>query len=367
MSLPDPKTSSVFKGHRLPVAVLGATGSVGQRFVALLDHHPWFELSVVTASERSAGRTYGQAVSWMQARPLPAASAALEVRPTTPEAVAGCSIVFSALDAAVAGRAEESIARAGCVVVSNAKSHRLRADVPLVVPEVNADHLGLLKAQTFGGGGALITNPNCATIGLTLALKPLVDAFGLEVLHVVTLQALSGAGRPTPASLGVLDNVVPFIEGEEEKLQLESRKILGRLHAGVIEPHALTLSAACNRVPVLDGHLQCVSVRLERKATEADLLAAWRDFRALPQELDLPSAPGQPVHLLVGDAVPQPRLHRELEHGMAISVGRLRPCPVFDWKFVTLSHNTLRGAAGGALLLAELALARGDLAGRTRP
>lgn len=355
-------------GGRAPVAVLGATGSVGQRFVQLLADHPWFEIRALTASERSEGKPYGEAVDWAQVTPLPPAIAALRVRPTdsaTAEAcrAEGCRVVFSALDASVAGAAETAFAEAGCVVVSNARSHRMDRDVPLLVPEVNADHLALLGHQRFASGGGLLTNPNCSTIGLVLALKPLVEAFGVERVHVVTLQALSGAGLPGVPAVSVIDNLIPYIAGEEEKIETETRKILGRLSEGAIDGLEIGISATCNRVPVIDGHTLCVSVGLKAQASPADLRAAWETFSGQPQMLNLPLAPAQPVHFLAAPDAPQPRLHRDRERGMAITVGRLRPCELFDYKFVTLSHNTLRGAAGGAVLVAEMAIARGFVDG----
>ena len=346
--------------ERIPVAVLGATGSVGQRFVELLAEHPWFELSAVAASDRSAGRPYAEAARWMQATALPARAGRMPVVDCRPDAV-DCPLVFSALDSSVAGTIEAAFAAAGRLVVSNSKNHRMDADVPLVVPEVNPDHLELARGQS--GSGAILTNPNCSTIGLVLALKPLADAFGVEQVHVVTMQALSGAGIPGVPGLQAIDNVVPLIGGEEEKVETETRKILGRLAGGRIEPAAIEVGAACNRVGVIDGHLECVSVKLGRAAAEADLIEAWNSFTAEPQERELPSAPFAPVVYLEEPDAPQPRLHRNLGNGMAASVGRLRPCPLFDFKFVTLSHNTLRGAAGGSLLLAELAVARGLLDG----
>jgi aspartate-semialdehyde dehydrogenase len=343
--------------EKIPVAVLGATGSVGQRFVALLENHPLFELKVLTASERSAGKPYREAAQWMQSTPVPPAVAGLEVRETTPQAAASCPLVFSALDAAAADTAERRFAEAGHLVVSNARSHRMDPDVPLMVAEVNGDHLALLRHQKWAGG--ILTNPNCSTIGLVLTLKPLADAFGLRKVHVVTLQAVSGAGVPGVPSMQILDNVVPFIGGEEEKLQSEPAKILGRLLGDRIEPHGVVVSAQCNRVPVIDGHTLCVSVEFERQASVEEVLTAWREFRGEPQRLGLPSAPELPVHVLEAPDEPQPRLHRDQDKGMAAWVGRLRPCPLLHYKYVTLSHNTVRGAAGGALLLAELAAARG--------
>lgn len=336
--------------NKTRVAVLGATGTVGQRFLTLLEDHPWFEVAAITASERSAGKSYRDAVRWVQQTPLPGHFAEMTVLPTAPPL--DCPLVFSALDASVAGDVETQFAKAGHLVVSNAKSHRLDPEVPLVVPEVNANALELARRSPHTPG-AIVTNPNCSTIGLVLALKPLASEFGIKKVSVVTMQAISGAGLPGVSSYEISDNVIPFIPGEEDKMQAETRKIL--------EDDALLLSAQCNRVPVIDGHLQCVSVELDRKADEAALKNAWARFEGEPQRLGLPTAPQRPVHYLEGDAVPQPRLHRELDKGMAATVGRLRPCPLFDYKFVTLSHNTLRGAAGGALLLAELAVSQGLL------
>lgn len=360
---PEWETEARIEGGRVPVAVLGATGSVGQRFLQLLGGHPWFEVKALTASERSTGKKYADAANWVQSTRIPADIAELELQVTEPSSASGCRVVFSALDASVAGPAEEAFAEAGHLVVSNAKSHRMDPDVPLLVPEVNADHLMLIQTQRFKTGGAILTNPNCSTIGLVLALKPLVKAFGVERVHVVSMQALSGAGLPGVPSMSAIDNLVPFIPGEEEKVESETRKILGKVKDGRVELHDVEVSATCTRVPVIDGHTLCVSVKLAAKASIADLCDAWENFVGQPQLLNLPLAPAQPVHYLEGDDVPQPRRHRDLERGMAASVGRLRPCPLFDYKFVTLSHNTLRGAAGGAVLVAELAIARGFVEG----
>lgn len=342
----------------IPVAVLGATGSVGQRFVTLLEDHPWFELRAVCASERSAGRSYADAVRWVQERPIPAAARDLVVKRI--DEPLDVPLVFSALDSDVAGPVELQHARDGRFVVSNAKNHRMDPDVPLIVPEVNADHLELLKAQSFGGG-ALATNPNCSTIGVVLALEPLRRAFGLKRVSVVTLQALSGAGLAGVPGMESADNLIPFISGEEEKLETETGKLFGTLEGASIRPAGVVVSAQCNRVSVVDGHTACVSVELGRAAERSELLAAWKEFRSTPQELELPLAPERPTRYLDEPTAPQPRLHRDLDKGMATTIGRLRECPILDWKFVCLSHNTLRGAAGGALLVAECAVARGDL------
>jgi aspartate-semialdehyde dehydrogenase len=341
--------------QRIPTAVLGATGSVGQRMVSLLADHPWFEVVEVSASTRSAGKTYPDAVRWFQSAPIPDAIAKLEVLPIDAELEA--QVVLSALDSDVAGETEERLARAGHLVVSNAKNHRMRNDVPLLIPEVNPDHLELIGSQPYDGG-AIVTNPNCSTIGLVLALKPLHEAFGLEVVNVVTMQAISGAGFPGVSSVEIVDNLVPFIGGEEEKIESETRKILGRLEGDRITVADITISAQCNRVAVLDGHTECISVKLRSPTTEDEIIEVWEGFRAAPQWLELPSAPARPIIYDHADTSPQPRLHRNAESGMAVTIGRLRSCPLFDFKFVALSHNTLRGAAGGSLLAAELAVAR---------
>lgn len=342
--------------NKIPVGVLGATGSVGQRFVALLAQHPWFEIVALTASERSAGRPYAEAALWVQEEPLPAAVAGLEILPTAPPLP--CRLVFSALDSSVAGEAEAELARAGHFVVTNAKNHRMDPDVPLLVPEVNPDHLDLLERQAYGEG-ALVANPNCSTIGLVMALKPLVDAFGVTEVSVVTLQALSGAGIPGVPSMSAVDNVIPYIPGEEDKLETEPAKILGRFDGRGIAPARITVSAQCNRVAVLDGHSECVSVRLGRQVPLDEVREALAGFRGEPQDLRLPTAPDRPLVLTEAPDRPQPRLDRGCGGGMAVTVGRLRPCPIFGYKLVVLSHNTLRGAAGGAVLVAELAVARG--------
>jgi aspartate-semialdehyde dehydrogenase len=343
----------------IPVGILGATGSVGQKFIELLADHPWFEVTALAASAASAGKRYSEAVRWLMPTPLPERFARMPVAFCAPELP--CRVVFSALDASVAGEIETQFATAGYVVVSNARNHRNDPDVPLLVPEVNADHLGLVERQRFGGKGSgmIVTNPNCSTTGLVLALKPLVDAFGLEAVSVVTLQAASGAGYPGVASLDLLDNVIPHIGGEEDKLETEPKKILGSYVDGAIAERELAISASCNRVPVLDGHTECVSVRLRTQPSPEEIIAAWEAFSALPQEEELPLAPRRPVHYWTEPYAPQPRLHRTLERGMAVSVGRLRPCPLLGYKFVALVHNTVRGAAGGAILNAELMLRQG--------
>jgi aspartate-semialdehyde dehydrogenase len=267
-------------------------------------------------------------------------------------------IVFSGLDSGVAGGIEEAFAKKGYAVVSNSKNHRMDKDVPLLVPEINADHLELIKAQKFNGG-CIVTNPNCSTIGMVLALKPLYDKFGIEAINVVTMQALSGAGYPGVSSLDIIDNVIPFISGEEPKMEAEPLKIFGKLGEGCIIDEAIKISAQCNRVAVVDGHTECVQVKLKKKATKEEIIEAWRNFTAEPQKLNLPTAPLKPIYYFEENKYPQPRIHRNLDKGMAASVGRLREDSLFDYKFVVLSHNTNRGAAGGALLCAELMKAKG--------
>lgn len=360
----EPDTPS--PGGRIPVAVLGATGAVGQRFVNLLAGHPWFRLDVLAASERSVGRPYREAVHWVQESPIPAEVADRVVQGCEPP-LEGIPLVFSALDSKVAGPVEGAFAREGHLVVSNARNHRMESSVPLLVPEVNAEHLKLLDHQATAGG--ILTNPNCSTIGLTLALAPLDVAFGLRSVHTTTLQAVSGAGLPGISALEVVDNVVPHIGGEEEKMEEESRKILGTAtEAGAgVEPRDLRVGAQCTRVPVVDGHTQCVSVELEASAEPRAVVEALRTFRGPPQRLGLPTAPRFPIHVMEDPDHPQPRLHRDLEGGMAVAVGRIRPCPILDLRFVTVSHNTVRGAAGGALLVGELAVARGVLGPEKTP
>lgn len=336
---------------KIPVGILGATGSVGQQFIHLLRDHPFFEITALAASERSSGKTYREAVTWFLSTPMPDFVETMTVQSCEPNLP--CRIVFSGLDAAVAGPIETGFARAGYTVISNARNHRFDEDVPLVIPEVNSDHLALIKHQPYGKG-CIITNPNCSTIGLTLAIKPLVDAFGVEALHVVTFQALSGAGYPGVSSLDILDNVIPYISGEEDKMRREPLKILGTLNENRIIPADIKISAQCNRVPVIDGHLECVSVKLKKKTSEDEIIRVWESYRSVVQEKDLPMTPLQPIHYFHEPAYPQPKLHRHLDKGMAVSIGRLQKCPVLDYKFVLLSHNTIRGAAGTAILIGEM-------------
>jgi aspartate-semialdehyde dehydrogenase len=344
---------------RIPVSLLGATGTVGQKFVRLLADHPWFELADVAASAASAGKRYGDVVRWREPTPLPERIAALPVRECTPP-LAG-PIVFSALDAEVAGPIEQAFAHAGAYVVTNTRNHRMDADVPLLVPEVNADHLVLVDRQrrARGWSGAILANPNCSTAGLVLALAPLHRAFGIERLFVSTMQAVSGAGYPGVASLDILGNVIPHIGGEEEKMERESRKILGRLGEQGVEAAGFAISAHTNRVAVVDGHLETVSVGFSRRVTPEDAVAALREFAAPPCVAELPSSPKPPVEVDLRPDRPQPRLDLERGGGMAVTVGRVRACPVLDIRLVLLGHNTVRGAAGQAVQIAELLVADG--------
>ncbi len=342
--------------EKIPVAVLGATGSVGQRFVEMLSHHPWFRIVSLAASERSVGKTYREVVNWLMPTPLDDEIGALEVQPCTPSTSA--VIAFSALDSNVAGTIEKHWAEAGAVVISNSSHHRMQSDVPLLIPEVNSGHLELLKSQKFGRG-KIITNPNCTTIGLALALKPLYDRFGIESAHVVTMQAISGAGYPGVASMDIMDNVIPYINGEEQKVEQEPLKILGSYREGKIDPADIVISAQCNRVPVADGHTECVSIKLKTKAAPGEIIEAWQSFASEAQQLELHLAPKKPIHYFHEPNFPQPKLHRNLDRGMSISIGRLRPCPLLDYKFALLSHNTIRGGAGGAILCAELMVRKG--------
>lgn len=348
--------------ERRKVGILGATGTVGQRFIQLLSTHPWFEIAWLAASERSAGKRFADACRWKLDTPLPRHIGEMVLQPNAPAANKGDvpKVIFAALDADVARVLEPLFVEAGCAVISNSSAFRMTPDVPLVVPEVNADHLDLLASQASykSGGGYLVTNPNCSAIGLVLALKPLEERFSIDSLFVSTMQAVSGAGYPGVPSLDILGNVVPFINNEEEKMQEEVGKLLGRYTGSAIEPLPAKVSAHCNRVAVIDGHTECVSIKLKKPATYEEMLAAWSGFQPLLAH-HLPTAPEHPVIYNEGADRPQPRLDVMGGNGMSTTVGRLRPCSLLDWKFVLLSHNTLRGAAGAAVLNAEV-LARLD-------
>ena len=358
-----PTHADARRGARIPVAVLGATGSVGQRFVQLLEAHPWFRLAEVVASGRSAGRSYGDAADWRLDTLLPPSAAALEVKPLGAELES--RLVFSSLDSSVAGEAEDDYANRGAVVVTNSRNHRMDADVPLLIPEINAEHLGAIDRQKKrrGSNGYIVTNPNCSTIGLAMAIAPIERRFGIDQLHVTTMQAISGAGYAGVSSYAILDNVIPFIGGgEEEKIETEPRKILGRWESERFVDAPFRISAQVNRVPTIDGHLMTISLKLRDGGADLDAIRdAIRSFTGEPQRLSLPSAPKQPVHYADEQDRPQPRLDRDREDGMAVTVGRLRPCPLLDIRMVALVHNTIRGAAGAALLNAELLEARGML------
>jgi len=347
--------------NKIRVGILGATGAVGQKFVTLLEDHPWFELVELAASDRSAGKSYKEAAVWRQYKPIPETLKHRTVKLCEP--TLDCRVVFSGLDSSIAGEVEENFASAGYIVLSNSKNHRMDDDVPLLVPEINPDHLSLIKVQRERRGwpGAIVTNPNCSTIGLVMALAPIHRAFGVKRVIVTTMQALSGAGYPGHSAIDMLGNVIPFIGGEEDKVETEPLKIMGALDGDRIRFAEFGISAHTNRVFVEDGHMECVSVELERKGKPDEVARTLAEFRALPQELRLPSAPERPVIVTDERDRPQPRFDRDAGDGMSSVVGRIRECPVFDIRFVVLSHNTIRGAAGAAILNAELMRAKGLL------
>ena len=353
--------------QRIEVGVLGATGMVGQQFIAQLASHPWFRLTWVGASERSAGQAYRAAAPWRLPVSIPSEIADLVVQEARPGAGTAPELLFSAMDASVAGEIEESFARAGHVVVSNARNHRMAPDVPLLVPEVNSDHIGLLDGQrkTRGWSGALVTNPNCSTVILSMALAPLRQ-YGLKSVVVTTLQALSGAGYPGVASLDAVGNVVPFIPGEEAKIESEPRKILGRLERDAVVLHPVVLSASTTRVAVVNGHTESIAVSLEQSPSLDEVRQALAGFSGPPQRHGLPSSPPHPIVYLSEENRPQPRLDVDRDGGMTVTVGRLRTCPILGYKFFALGHNTVRGAAGAAVLNAELLVAEGVLASPVR-
>jgi len=336
----------------IEVGILGATGMVGQQFIALLARHPWFKVTWLGASQRSEGKAYREAAAWRLSAPLDERVAGLQVDAATPGRAP--KIVFSGLDSSVAGEIEGAFAEAGHFIISNSKNYRMEQDVPLLIPEVNAEHLGLLQAQNARGWkGHIVTNPNCSTIVLSMALAPLRQ-FGLEKVMVSTMQAISGAGYPGVPSWDILGNVIPFIDGEEHKIETETKKILGCIAGGRVEPHAVTVSAQTTRVAVQDGHTESVSVALAQKPAADAVIDAFRTFQGKPQALELPSAPRSPVVYLTERNRPQPALDANRDGGMTVSVGRLRPCSILDYKFFALGHNTIRGAAGAAILNAEL-------------
>ena len=351
------------RDERIPVAILGATGSVGQRFIQLLADHPWFRVGELVASDRSAGKTYRVAAPWRLSADLPNAVAELPVLDY--DADLQSPLVFSALPSEVAGEIEQRMARQGRALFTNTSTHRMEPDVPLLLAEVNPEHARVIETQrrNRGWSGFIAANSNCSAMHLALALKPLQDAFGLEAVAVTTLQAVSGAGYPGVPSLDIIDNVIPYIPTEEEKMTEETKKILGRLDGDAFTPAPLVMTAHCNRVPVRDGHTECVSVRLGSAPELAEVEAVLAGFKGRPQELGLPSAPERPIVVRAEPNRPQPILDREEERGMASVVGRLRPCPLLGYKFVVLGHNTIRGAAGASVLNAELFKAEGLLPG----
>jgi aspartate-semialdehyde dehydrogenase len=341
---------------KIPVGILGATGMVGQNFVRLLEHHPWFEVAFVGASDRSAGKPYHAATAWRLDADPPAATASLTVSECKPSDAP--RLVFSAMDASVATEIERDFAAAGHIVVSNSRNHRMDPDVPLLIPEVNPSHLDLIPLQrrNRNWSGAIVTNPNCSTIAMTLALAPLLP-FGIDAIVASTMQAVSGAGYPGVPSWDILGNVIPYIGGEEDKMQTETLKILGTPDT----PLPARVSASCHRVPVLDGHLVATSVSLRSQPSLDQIVAAIQSFQGEPQILNLPSAPHPPVLYLGEETRPQPRRDALRGNGMTVSVGRLRTCPILGYKFIALAHNTIRGAAGAAILNAELLHSKGLL------
>lgn len=350
------------QNKRIDVGVLGATGMVGQQFIRQLADHPWFRPVWLGASERSEGKSYAEAASWRLSWPMPADLRGLRVDSCTPGR--GPHLMFSALDANAAKDVEPAFAQAGHLVISNARSYRMDPLVPLLIPEVNADHLALLRSQQRERGwrGGIVTNPNCSTVVLAIALAPLRQ-FGIRSVMVTTLQAVSGAGYPGVASLDIMGNVIPAISGEEEKIESETQKILGQLADTRVTPHPMIVSAQTTRVPVIDGHTESISIAFDRRPSTSDIVEALRSFRGRPQELNLPTAPSNPIVWTEAVDRPQPRLDAERDGGMTVTVGRVRKCPVQDIKFIALGHNTIRGAAGAAVLNAELMRAEGLLVG----
>jgi aspartate-semialdehyde dehydrogenase len=352
--------------NRLRVGILGATGMVGQRFVQLLANHPDFVVTELAASDRSQGRPYGEACTWRLVGDMPEFVKSMVVKAPMPPL--DCDVVLSSLPSDVARASEESFARAGYPVISNASSFRMDADVPLLIPEINADHLDVLPRQQKKrgfGNGYIVTNPNCSTIIMALALAPLHERFGIEAVVATTLQAISGAGYPGVPSLDVVDNVLPFIDGEEGKMECETRKILGRFAGNIFEDAPFAVSAQCHRVNVADGHTVAVRVKLAKRASIEEVREALKGYRSIPQELRLHTAPERPIIVRDEADRPQPRMDRDAGGGMSVTVGRLFPDRVLDYRFVVLGHNTIRGAAGAAILNAELLQARGLLTGKS--
>lgn len=350
---------------KLKVGILGATGMVGQRFIELLANHPWFSVAELGASERSVGKPYKEAAqSWLLPSPLPPDIAAMKVKPCDP-AEFSSDFIFSALGGDAVGLTEESFAKSGFPVISTAKDHRWDPDVPMVIPEVNGEHIKIIDIQRAKRGydrGFIAVKSNCSLQSFVIALHPLYKQFGVREVILSTLQAVSGAGYPGVPSMDIVDNVIPYIGGEEEKTEEETLKIFGEISGEeIVKAKGMRISAHCHRVPVQDGHLAAISVKFEKNPTREEVLQLWSEFRAEPQELKLPSAPDPLIIYRDEPDRPQPWMDRDAGKGMAITCGRLRPCRVLDWRFECLSHNTIRGAAGGSVLLAELLKAKGYL------
>jgi aspartate-semialdehyde dehydrogenase len=346
--------------ERIPVAVLGATGSVGQRFLQLLDGHPWFEVVSISGSERSIGKSFGEVCQWVVSEPMPEYAKDMVVLPSTPKKIK-TPVVFSALPTNIAKAVEPDFANSGINVFSNASAYRQEPDVPILLPEINAEHIGLVQFQrkTRNWDGCIVTNSNCTSAGVSVALKALYDAFGLKNVFLVSLQALSGAGYPGVSSVDIIDNVIPYIPGEEEKVALEPRKILGRLNKNNIELAEFAISAHTNRVAVVDGHLACLSVGLRRSASIEEVVGALSEYQAPEMARNLPSAPHPVIHVSEQPDRPQPRFDRWFGKGMTTVVGRVREDEIFDLRLIVLSHNTVRGAAGGSIYNAELFIDQG--------
>ena len=346
--------------ERIPVAILGATGTVGQKFITLLQEHPYFTIRELVASPRNEGKTYREACAWKQNIAIPSEIASMKLKTTATPLTS--TILFSGLDSSVAGEVESSYADQGHIIISNSKNHRMDPTVPLVIPEINPDHFALLADQRWKG--AVITNSNCSTMFLAMALAPIEETFGITAVQVSTMQAISGSGYPGVPSYDIIGNVIPYISGEEEKMEEETQKILGTLVDNRIQDAEFAVSAQCNRVPVVDGHTETISMGLREKATPEEVSRVMAAFRGMPQKLQLPSAPPQPLLLMEEADRPQPARDVWLENGMATLVGRIRTCPVLDIRMVVLGHNTVRGAAGAAVLNAE-ALYKLGLLGET--
>lgn len=348
--------------NKVKVGILGATGSVGQRFVQLLENHPYFEVVALAASDKSAGQKYKDVMSsrWKISGDIPAYAKEIVISKCIPSETSNVQIAFSGLDSDIAGEVETAYADAGVIVISNSKNHRYDKDVPILSAEVNSDHLDVLQYQKTKG--KIITNSNCTIMGVTITLKPILEKFGIESMFLISMQAISGAGYPGVPSMDILGNVIPHIGGEEDKAEKEPLKCLGKVQNGVIVDADFKISAHCNRVPVFDGHTVCVSLKLKTKATKDDILKVWKEFSGEPQKLGLPSAPKTVIEYREENDRPQPRLDLYSGNGMTTVVGRLRPDPILDFKYVVLSHNTIRGAAGAAILNAELIYKKGLLA-----